>query len=206
MKKKIVALCLCIALAVVAIGGATLAYFTDTKTATNTFTVGNVKIKLDEKDIAATDGSRTEEGNAYTIYPGATVEKDPTVTNIGENAAYVRVKVVANNVKTMADQLGRGVDLATIFTGFDSAKWTLAGAPTVSEDGETYTYVYNYNTVLAKGANTGALFTKVVIPGTITNMGDKPITITITAEAIQADGMKDAAEAFVKLDASKNGN
>lgn len=205
MKKKIVALCLCIALAVVAIGGATLAYFTDTKTATNTFTVGNVKIKLDEKDITATDGSRTEEGNAYTIYPGATVEKDPTVTNTGENAAYVRVKVVANNVKTMADQLGQGVDLATIFTGFDSTKWTRAGTPTVSTDGETYTYVYNYNTTLAKGANTGALFTNVVIPGTITNMGDKQITITITAEAIQADGMKDATEAFAKLDAQLKG-
>ena len=205
MKKKIVALCLCIALAVVAIGGATLAYFTDTKTATNTFTVGNVKIKLDEKDITKNDGSRTEEGNAYTIYPGATVEKDPTVTNTGENAAYVRVKVVANNVKTMADQLGQDVNLATIFTGFASTKWTRAGDPTVSPDGETYTYVYNYNTTLAKGANTGALFTKVVIPDTITNMGDKQITITITAEAIQADGMKDATEAFTKLDAQLNG-
>lgn len=205
MKKKIVALCLCIALAVVAIGGATLAYFTDTKNVTNTFTVGNVKIKLDEKDITKTDGSRTENGNAYTIYPGATVEKDPTVTNTGENAAYVRVKVVANNVKTMAGQLGQGVDLATIFTGFDSTKWTRAGTPTVSADGETYTYVYNYNTVLAKGESTGALFTNVVIPGTITDMGDEPITITITAEAIQADGMKGAAEAFAKLDAQLNG-
>lgn len=205
MKKKIVALCLCIALAVVAIGGATLAYFTDTKTATNTFTVGNVKIKLDEKDIKATDGSRTENGNAYTIYPGASVEKDPTVTNVGENDAYVRVKVVANNVKTLAAQLGQSVDLATIFTGFVDAKWTLAGTPTVSADGETYTYVYNYKTVLAKGQSTGALFTNVVIPSTITNMGDKTITITITAEAIQADGMNDAADAFTKLDAQLNG-
>ena len=51
MKKKIVALCLCVALAVVAIGGATLAYFTDTKTAENTFTVGNVKIELLESSL-----------------------------------------------------------------------------------------------------------------------------------------------------------
>lgn len=65
--------------------------------------------------------------------------------------------------------------------------------------------MYNYNTTLAKGANTGALFTNVVIPGTITNMGDKQITITITAEAIQADGMKDATEAFAKLDAQLKG-
>ena len=48
MKKKIVAICLCLALAAVAVVGASLAYFTDSKSATNTFTVGNVDIKLIE--------------------------------------------------------------------------------------------------------------------------------------------------------------
>ena len=48
MKKKLTALCLCVALLAVAVVGASLAYFTDTKSATNTFTVGNVKIDLIE--------------------------------------------------------------------------------------------------------------------------------------------------------------
>ena len=48
MKKKITALCLCVALLAVAVVGVSLAYFTDTKSATNTFTVGNVKIDLIE--------------------------------------------------------------------------------------------------------------------------------------------------------------
>ena len=48
MKKKVTALCLCVALLAVAVVGASLAYFTDTKSATNTFTVGNVSIKLIE--------------------------------------------------------------------------------------------------------------------------------------------------------------
>ncbi len=51
MKKKITAIFLCIALAATAIVGASLAYFTDTKTATNTFTVGNVKIDLLESSL-----------------------------------------------------------------------------------------------------------------------------------------------------------
>ena len=51
MKKKITAICLCVALLAVAIVGATLAYFTDTKAATNTFTVGNVKIDLLESSL-----------------------------------------------------------------------------------------------------------------------------------------------------------
>ena len=46
MKKKLLVLSLCVALAAIAIAGASLAYFTDTKSATNTFTVGNVKIEL----------------------------------------------------------------------------------------------------------------------------------------------------------------
>ena len=48
MKKKLTALCLCVALLAVAVVGASLAYFTDTKSAANTFTVGNVKIDLIE--------------------------------------------------------------------------------------------------------------------------------------------------------------
>ena len=51
MKKKITALCLCVALLAVAVVGASLAYFTDTKSATNTFTVGNVKIDLLESSL-----------------------------------------------------------------------------------------------------------------------------------------------------------
>lgn len=48
MKKKLLVLSLCVALAAIAIAGASLAYFTDTDEATNTFTVGNVKIDLIE--------------------------------------------------------------------------------------------------------------------------------------------------------------
>lgn len=51
MKKKIAALVLVIALAATAVIGGTLAYFTDTDEATNTFTVGNVKIELLESTL-----------------------------------------------------------------------------------------------------------------------------------------------------------
>ncbi len=102
MKKKILALCLCVALAVVAVGGATLAYFTDTKSAKNTFTVGNVKIALDEAkvDKAGTpvpSANRVQE-NAYHLVPGHTYTKDPTVTVLKDSEeSYVRMKVTFNN-------------------------------------------------------------------------------------------------------------
>ena len=68
MKKKITAIFLCVALVAIAIVGASLAYFTDTKSATNTFTVGNVKIDLIESKFH-------REGNDNS---GDTTIPDPT--------------------------------------------------------------------------------------------------------------------------------
>ena len=68
MKKKITAIFLCVALLAIAIVGASLAYFTDTKQATNTFTVGNVKIDLIESKFH-------REGNDNS---GDTTIPDPT--------------------------------------------------------------------------------------------------------------------------------
>ena len=59
MKKKIVTACLVVALLVVGIVGASLAYFTDKDKAENTFTVGKVKIQLNEQQRNA-DGTALE--------------------------------------------------------------------------------------------------------------------------------------------------
>ena len=69
MKKKLIAICLCVALAAVAVVGASLAYFTDTKSATNTFTVGNVKIDLIESRY-----HRTGSDNAGDKVPDPTTK------------------------------------------------------------------------------------------------------------------------------------
>ena len=75
MKKKITALCLCVALLAVAVVGASLAYFTDTKSATNTFTVGNVSIDLIESKYH-------REGNDNS---GDTSIPDPTHKVVAED-------------------------------------------------------------------------------------------------------------------------
>ena len=73
MKKKLTAIFLCVALVAIAIVGASLAYFTDTDKATNTFTVGNVKIDLIESRFH-------REGNDNS---GDTSIPDPTQTASG---------------------------------------------------------------------------------------------------------------------------
>lgn len=106
MKKKILALSMCIALAAIAIVGASLAYFTDTKSATNTFTVGNVKIELIEKERDGNGGTKdfTQNKKLYPIVGSAQGEKDNfgqpvaenyidkivTIQNTGKSDAYVR--------------------------------------------------------------------------------------------------------------------
>lgn len=73
MKKKLTAIFLCVALIAVAAVGASLAYFTDTDKATNTFTVGSVKIELIESTFH-------REGNDNS---GDTSIPDPTWTAAG---------------------------------------------------------------------------------------------------------------------------
>ena len=95
-KKKIITLALVAMIAILSITSASLAYFTDTKTAENTFTMGNVKIVLDETDVTNPNGDRVTE-NEYDVYPGAVVTKDPIVHNTGKNGAYIRVLINVEN-------------------------------------------------------------------------------------------------------------
>lgn len=92
MKKKITAIFLCVALVAIAVVGASLAYFTDTKAAKNTFTVGNVKIQLVEQQKGE-NGLKDFDQNK-TLVPGKSndgnaVSKIATVKNTGKNDAWV---------------------------------------------------------------------------------------------------------------------
>ena len=104
MKKKLTALCLCVALLAVAVVGASLAYFTDTKSATNTFTVGNVSIKLIESklhrqgfggtgDTSIPTPSQTASGMEY-ISDGAKAFTDTEIQTDAETytTGYLAVK------------------------------------------------------------------------------------------------------------------
>ena len=83
MKKKIVALCLVLALALTAVGGATLAYFTDTEEKVNTFTVGDVDITLNEEFVPDSQ-----------LNPGIDITKEATITNTGANPAWVWAEIL----------------------------------------------------------------------------------------------------------------
>ena len=207
MKKKILALCLVVALLATAIAGATLAYFTsETEVATNTFTVGNIEIKLDEaevddKGIAIPDGDRVLE-NDYHLYPGMTYDKDPTVTVLkGSEKCYVRAFVTINNQEALDNVSYGAVALDTILTGFDGTKWEYQDS-TVEGDVRTYEFWY-YDIVDAGAAEQKLepLFKNIVIPEGINNADMQALNnleITVYAHAMQAEGMADAVDAWSK--------
>lgn len=101
-KSKALLLTLCAVLLVAASVMGTMAYLTSTDKVENTFTVGNVKITLDEAKVN-TDGTLAApaervKANEYKLLPGHTYTKDPTVTVIkGSESSYIRLKVTFNN-------------------------------------------------------------------------------------------------------------
>lgn len=114
MKKKVTALCLCVALLAVAVVGASLAYFTDTKSATNTFTVGNVSIELIESrfhregndnsgDKTIPDPTQTASGMTY-VTDGHKAFTDSEIKADAETYATAYLAVKGENMVP-----GRGV-------------------------------------------------------------------------------------------------
>ena len=98
-KKKVILTVLCAVLLVVGSVLGTMAYLTSNDEVVNTFTVGNVQIKLDEAK-ANTDGSLSDNGatrvkaNSYKLLPGHTYNKDPMVTVLkGSESSYVKMTV-----------------------------------------------------------------------------------------------------------------
>lgn len=79
-RSKSLVLALCAILLVVGTILGTVAYLQDTASVVNTFTVGNVHLKLDEAVVdekGEPTGGRTETGNAYHLLPGETYTKIP---------------------------------------------------------------------------------------------------------------------------------
>lgn len=106
MKKKIVSLALAVCLIAIAAVG-TLAYFTDTDKATNTFTAGGVKIDLIEQQVneAGTELEAFEQDQVLMPIVGSAqgekdnfgqpvaanyIDKIVTIKNTGKSDAYVR--------------------------------------------------------------------------------------------------------------------
>lgn len=225
MKKKITLVATSVLLVAAMVIGGTLAYFTDTDKATNTFTMGNVDITLDEalvnktgdEWIADAQAPRVQANEYEGVYPGAVMPKDPTVHVADGSDAFVRVKVTIENglnwmglygdtnpgaesnfVALINDTLGEGWEIADI-----ELKLSFGDQKT-----SDVIVTLNHTAKVEAGTSTVPAFTHIAIPGTMTGSDittrisqDGTFDITVIAEAIQADGFDTVKEAFAAYDA-----
>ena len=227
--RKILVMVMALALtAALAVGG-TLAYLTSTKTVTNTFTVGNVQIKLDEAEVNSEgtpiDTKRTEVGNSnYHLLPGHTYTKDPTVAILPKSEkSYVRMLVTVSDIGALKTAIPSFVDKNGVFLlekltfnkngvqTWDSTKWQIKDVTTATDSAtgkNTATYEFRYYQTVKNDSATDnvslePLFTDITVPGTVDNTALamlNGINIVVTAQAIQADGFATADAAWAAFE------
>ncbi len=178
MKRKTIAIIMAAMLVFGIAVGATIAFLTATsETVTNTFTVGNITIHLQEHNDGTSTGSVVTTRDNIKILPGAEVAKDPFVTVVsGSEKCYVYV--------TIENELG---DNVTLDVGDNWTKIGTAGNKTLYK----YTSVVN----AASADQVLPVFTKVTVSSSITSetlAGLEGQKIILNAYAHQSDNATEA--------------
>ena len=222
-KSKALLLTLCAVLLVTASVLGTMAFLTSNASVENTFTVGSVKITLDEAKVTPdgkpVEGAARVAENSYKLMPGHTYTKDPTIhVDAASEDCFIRAKVTLTNAKEWIAIATRYADnkVENIIKGTSDDIWWVS-QPAVDETANTVTYTFVYKNEshtdeLGKRIWTSTdskdlvLFDEIAIPGGLTNDELKGVgnsKITVVAEAIQADGFETEAAAWAAFDAQK---
>ena len=192
-RSKALLLTLCAVLLVAASVLGTMAYLTSTAEVKNTFTVGQVKITMDETSVdeygakkADTDNTRVDK-NTYKLIPGHTYTKDPTVhVDAKSEDCYIFVKV-ENGIAAFE------ADGNTIAKQIEENEWTAL-------EGKSGVY-YKVYTKNDKGVDLEVFgeFTIADNANAKSGWGDASTTVTVNAYAIQKDGFDTPAEAWEEV-------
>lgn len=183
-KSKALLLTLCAVLLVTASVLGTMAFLTSTDEVKNTFTVGQVKITLDEAQVDESgnpvEGAARVKANSYKLLPGHTYKKDPIVhvASTSEDC-YLFVKV--DNQIAAIEATNAEV----------ASQMTQKGWATVEGAAGVYVYTQNSTPAVVVGGSNVTVFDDFTISGTVNNTTLATYngkTITVTAYAIQADG------------------
>lgn len=162
-------------------GGATFAWLTATSdTVTNTFTYGDINIDLEEKT-----------GSDYKIIPGVDIGKDPLVTvKAGSEACWLFVKVEEEGT-FVADKVTYSIaDGWTKGDGTNNIPANVYYREVAANDTDQEFPVLKDNKITVSDT-----LTKIDINEKLTGTPK----LSITAYAIQKDGMTDAAAAWAAI-------
>lgn len=165
-----------------AVGGTVAWLMSRPQTLTNTFTIGNVQIILEETDT--NDGDSDPRTNTYEMMPGRTIEKDPKVTvSAGSDNCWLFVKLTEKN------------HFANFMTYSVEDGWTALGSADgvyyreVSQsDADQAFLILSQNAVQVKAEVTTEMF-RALTPDTL------PV-LSVDAYAVQREGIESAEAAW----------
>ncbi|MCI5648857.1 MAG: TasA family protein [Fusicatenibacter sp.] len=197
-KENLVIAAALVAACAIGISGGTLAYLTDHEEVQNKFVVGKVDIEETEPDYQP-----DEEGKTPDIVPGQEIPKNPLLTNVGKNDAfvYMDVSIPMANVVTAAEDGTRENNGAAAETEL----FSLEGVQLSAQDqmdgwnlmyqkktGDYMVYVYNYDSILSPGESTKPLFTSVRFANIVEGQMDEvQLEIPVRSYAIQTVNTSD---------------
>ena len=212
-KKILIALIAVVGVIAIAVSSvfATVAYLTYSSAVSNTFTIGNIGITMDEGKVDSegkwTDNGVTRvDGNSYHLIPGKTYDKDPVIhVHKDSEDSYIFV-AVRNDIKDIAADTA---ECPTIHDQMLKNGWALYGQVST---GPVFVYVGEDCSALANDVEYDAaiypiqpvhentdypLFTKFYISKSCEDKlhlygGAK---VAVTAYAIQDDGFNGDADA-----------
>lgn len=197
--KKALLLALCAVLLVAATVMGTMAYLTAKATVTNTFTMGNVAMTMDEAKVNVNGEPVDEDGkavdlkdarrvieNTYKLMPGHAYTKDPTV-HVAANSENSWIFVKVDNQISAFES--KATDYVNIAAQIEAKGWKELEAGVYYKEYTTAATMTDYvvfeNFTIDSGAE------KVTSWGSATNE-----QVVITAYAIQKDGFPTAADAW----------
>lgn len=175
IKKKWMMTAAAVALAGTLAVGGSLAWFTDSATATNVVTTGNVTIAWQENGKELGKGEGLTFGKDTPVAPGDELQKEANVKNTGSNPALIRAKL----------SLGEGVDAELVeMVMAESSNW--------QDGGDGY---YYYVGIVEPGSATDDLLKALKISTSADNesLGNKELDVDLVAEAIQSANLIDAS-------------
>ena len=221
MKKKRLSIAVAACLLALTIAGTSIAYFTDTDQYTNVFTAGDVDITLTEAvaerndlgHVVIEDATNRIPYNGDATYnplfPMQSIAKDPRITNVGSEAAFVGAIIDITNtngdineVLSVRGAVGDTTAVTAFIKGIDTAN---ADVRVTAIEGGFRVYII-YEDALegetSANANDGdyvTIFNEIQIPSTWDNEEMAYVNglkINVKAYATQKAGFNTALDAF----------
>lgn len=239
-KRNMIAMLLATLVLIIASAGGTIAYFSDSREMTNVFTAGNVYISLTEAAVksdgygnliedpdsprvegVAIDSTTDVYHNYGVLFPGKVMYKDPTITNTGDDSAWIAAKIIISDGvgdinKLFGYENQQEIDIRAMLSGglLDSVvrvgSWNgmenvcyndLHAMVQVSDAKKgVYEFYFFFNAALDEGES-ALIFDTMTIDPEFTNSQMQEMAeleITVQAFAVQTFGFRDCYTAMCR--------